>query len=294
MTNNRFEAEDGLVPFTGNELLLKGGLEAEMALLTGYPGSPVSDIFDAVFENRELLKAHGILGQMANNEALASARLNGARMAQVRAVSVMKSVGFHVAADGLAIGNLTEPNHPKGGCLVVVGDDSWNETTQINSDSRFLAQHLHMPILEPSTFQEIKDWMNDGFELSGQCNLYVAYIITTNQADGGGSVLVRKNLYPALNTLQKTELSSAKMSVKDFVMIPPHTSQKEATLAGRYEKLMNIVRQKGLNRFLNFDEKSPSKYPLSFITSGSSFCYLEHALRSEEHTSELQSHVNLV
>lgn len=266
------------MPFTGNELLLKGGLEAEMALLTGYPGSPVSDIFDAVFENRELLKAHGILGQMANNEALASARLNGARMTQVRAVSVMKSVGFHVAADGLAIGNLTEPNNPKGGCLVVVGDDSWNETTQINSDSRFLAQHLHMPILEPSTFQEIKDWMGEGFEISGECNLYVAYIITTNQADGGGSVAVRKNRYPSVNFLEKTELSSSKIPVKDFVMIPPHTSQKEATLAARYEKLMKIVRQKGLNRFLNFDEKPHAKYPLAFITSGSSFCYLEHAL----------------
>ena len=266
------------MPFTGNELLLKGGLEAEMALLTGYPGSPVSDIFDAIYENRELLKTHGVLGQMANNEALASARLNGARMAQVRAVSVMKSVGFHVAADGLAIGNLTEPNNPKGGCLVVVGDDSWNETTQINSDSRFLAQHLHMPILEPSTFQEIKDWMDLGFEISGACNLYVAYIITTNQADGGGSVRVKKNRYPTVNFLEKTELSSSKIKVKDFVMIPPHTSQKEATLAGRFEKLLEIVQEKGLNRLINLDESSKSRAAVGFITSGGSYSYLEHAL----------------
>jgi indolepyruvate ferredoxin oxidoreductase len=91
-------------------------------------------------------------------------------------------------------------------------------------------------------------------------------------------VKVRKNRYPAVNFLKKTELSSSQISIKDFVMIPPHTSQKEATLAARYEKMISMIRQKGLNRFLNFDERSSVKYSLAFITSGSSFCYLEHAL----------------
>lgn len=55
--------------------------------------------------------------------------------------------------------------------MVIVGDDPWNETTQINSDSRFLSLHLHMPVLEPATFQELKDWIKDGFELSGASDL---------------------------------------------------------------------------------------------------------------------------
>lgn len=51
---------------------------------------------------------------MANNEGLAGARLNGARLAELRGVAIMKSVGVHgVATDALAIGNLSEPQNPR-------------------------------------------------------------------------------------------------------------------------------------------------------------------------------------
>src|SRR5690348_13233724 len=129
--DKRFLQDDGAAVFTGNELILKGALEAEVALLTGYPGSPVSEVFDAAFANRELLQAHGIFADLANNEALAVARLNGSRMAGVRALAVMKSVGLHVAADGLALGNQAEHRNAGGG-LVVVGDDPWIDSTQVS------------------------------------------------------------------------------------------------------------------------------------------------------------------
>src|SRR5476649_1794836 len=197
--DERFLKEEGAEIFTGNELILKGALEAWCALVTGYPGSPVSDIFDAAYANRELLKKRGILAEMANNEALAVARLNGSRMAGVKAMAVMKSVGLHVAADGLALGNLSEPNN-EGGSLVVVGDDPWIESTQINNDSRYLSQHLHMPVIEPATFQEMKDWVGTAFELSSCSNLYLTYLVTTHQADGGGTVWVRPNRAPRVST----------------------------------------------------------------------------------------------
>src|SRR5204862_5318358 len=149
-------------------------LENRVALLTGYPGSPVSDVFDAASAAAPLLKKHGIVAEMANNEALSVARLNGSRMAGVRAMAVMKSVGLHVASDGLALGNLSEPRN-EGGSVVVVGDDPWIDSTQINNDSRFLSQHLHMPVLEPATFQEMKDWVGTAFELSSASDLYVTY-----------------------------------------------------------------------------------------------------------------------
>src|SRR5438045_2532023 len=205
--DERFLKEEGLEVFTGNELILKGGLENRVALLTGYPGSPVSDVFDAAAGIAPLLKKHGIVAEMANNEALAVARLNGARMAGVRAMAVMKSVGLHVAADGLALGNLGEPNN-EGGCLVVVGDDPWMDSTQINNDSRFLSQHLHMPVIEPASFQEMKDWVGLAFELSSRCNLYFTYLLTTNQADGGGTVWVHPNDYPKVNAHQRITLDS--------------------------------------------------------------------------------------
>ncbi len=104
--DSRFLQEKGTGIFTGNELIVKGGLENCLGLLTGYPGSPVAEVFDAAERIRELLLERGIVVQIANNEALGAARLNGSQMARIRAMAVMKSVGAHVAADALALGNM--------------------------------------------------------------------------------------------------------------------------------------------------------------------------------------------
>jgi indolepyruvate ferredoxin oxidoreductase len=269
--DERFLKEEGLEVFTGNELLLKGGLESGLALLTGYPGSPVSEVFDTAAELAPFLKKHGILAEMANNEALAVARLNGSRMAGVRAMAVMKSVGLNVASDGLALGNLAEPDN-QGGSIVVVGDDPWIESTQINNDSRYLSQHLHMPILEPATFQEIKDWVGIAFELSSIANLYITYLITTHQADGGGTVWVHPNRYPDISTQHPVTLKTEAIDLEKNVLLPPRTWTRESTLPARFQTLLSEVRSRQLNRL----SSGPAR--IGFISSGLSSCYLEQAL----------------
>jgi indolepyruvate ferredoxin oxidoreductase len=314
--DERFLKEEGAEIFTGNELILKGALESGCALITGYPGSPVSDIFDAAYANREQLKKRGILAEMANNEALAVARLNGSRMAGVRAMAVMKSVGLHVASDGLALGNLSEPNN-EGGSIVIVGDDPWIDSTQINNDSRYLSQHLHMPVMEPATFQEMKDWVGAAFELSGAANLYITYLVTTNQADGGGTVWVHPNQEPRVNTHNPVTLETDRINLDTNVLLPPRTWDREATLPKRFERLLEEARKKELNKLVLPEKSSPrhvvSRGPVTltstpldpvpylrkylsgqspvgdglqsagmtaigFISSGLSYCYLEHAL----------------
>ncbi|MDP6701491.1 MAG: indolepyruvate ferredoxin oxidoreductase, partial [Candidatus Latescibacteria bacterium] len=180
--DSRFLLENGTGIFTGNELIVKGALENRVGAITGYPGSPLAELFETLEQNKELFNERGIVAQIANNEALAAARLNGSQMAGIRALAVMKNVGLHVAADGLALGNMAGAA-PTGGALVAVGDDTWSEGTQVPADSRFLSQHLYMPVLEPATFQEIKDWVGLGFELSRQSRLYFTYLVTSNQAD---------------------------------------------------------------------------------------------------------------
>ncbi len=273
--DERFLKEEGLDVFTGNELILKGGLENRMGLLTGYPGSPVSEIFDAAGTIAPLLKKHGILAEIANNEALSVARLNGSRMAGIRSMAIMKSVGLHVAADGLALGNLSEPNNA-GGSIVVVGDDPWIDSTQINSDSRFLSQHLHMPVIEPATFQEIKDWVGLAFELSSLSNLYMTYLLTTNQADGGGTVWVRPNQFPTVHTANPTTLVTQRLDLDHTVLLPPRTAEREATLPRRFETLLREVRTRQMNRLLYPQPNVRS--PLGFVASGLTYGYLEHAL----------------
>lgn len=272
----RFLKTSGVEAFTGNELLIKGALEAGVGLITGYPGSPVSEVFDAVSLVAPYLAERGIVAQIANNEALATARLNGARQAGLRSLAVMKSVGLHVGADGLAIGNLAEHRKRDGGAVVVVGDDPWNETTQINSDSRFLSKHLHMPVIEPSTFQELKDWLDLAFDISGHSDLYLTYLVTTNQADGGGTVKVKAHRDLAISQRAPATLSSADIKLSDSVLIPPHTSMREATLPERLNRALERSRQLKLTAWHG---PRRVRMPVGFITSGLSYAYLEEVLR---------------
>ena len=137
--DSRFLRENGAEVFTGNELLIKGALETDggVHLLTGYPGSPVAGFFDTMEDIALVLKEKGIRACIANNEALGAAMLNGSQMAPLRGICAMKSVGLHVAADALALGNLAGA-HPGGGALVLIGDDPWSDSTQVPADSRYL------------------------------------------------------------------------------------------------------------------------------------------------------------
>lgn len=276
MARSRFEKEEGWEVFTGNELLVKGCLETEGGthLWTGYPGSPVSGFFDTAYAIRELIRRLGIRVTMANNEALAAAMVNGSQMAPLRAIAVQKSVGVHVAADALALGNLVGP-HPGGGVVIVLGDDPWSESTQVPSDSRFIAKHLFMPVLEPADFQELKDWIDIAFRLSRESELYIGYLVNTNQADGGGSVRVRPNHAPAIRAEHLMELDTSAIDLERNVLLPPRTWHREETIKKRFERLWQSARHYGVDRVEPVKE---CKVRIGFITAGEAYCYLRHAL----------------
>src|SRR5579871_1663079 len=271
----RFVKEKGTETYTGNELIVKGGLEAGMNLLTGYPGSPVADVFEAAANATPYLQEHGILAQIANNEALSAARLNGAQMAGLRAITVMKSVGFHVAADALVAASLAKKGH-QGAGVIVIGDDPWGDTTQVPVDSRRLSDHLFIPVLEPATFQEIKDWMKVAFELSEEADLFIAYLLITYTAEGGGSVEVHPNQPPkGFTTKNKATIDSSTFDIKHSIVLPPHTVPLEQeALEVKFPRLLAAVRKKGINQLLS----AKGKAPFAFITAGASYTYLEQSL----------------
>ena len=280
--DERFSQSIGTNVYTGCELLVKGSLESGVSLLTGYPGSPLSEVFDVLQRNSDLLKTNGIVAQIANNEALSIARLNGSQMAEIRAIAFMKSVGMHVASDSLAISNLAGT---RGGAVVVIGDDTWSYSTQVPADSRVLARHLYMPLVEPSTWQELKDWVKCAFEISAASNLYTCYLTTQNQADGGGNVELHPNNFPTISKIAQTELETSLISADNRVLLPPDTVRVEVELLEeRFPTALETARRLGLNRILypsnqnELSESAQSRHKIGFITAGFSYCYLEHAL----------------
>jgi indolepyruvate ferredoxin oxidoreductase len=280
----RFLAESGREIFTGNELLVKGALETEggVHLLTGYPGSPVAGFFDCLGDVGDLLKAKGMRAFQANNEALAAAALNGSQMTGLRGIIAMKNVGTHVASDALAIGNMAGA-HPQGGAVVVSGEDPWCDSTQVPADSRFLFEHLRMPVVEPGTPQELKDWVGLSFKLSQAAGLFIGYIVTVAHADGGGSVMCRPNQYPLVNTNQKIDLETKSLDL-DKVLLPPRTWRKELQTSDRFAKTVVAARELGINRIYRTGEGANGRNgegtvaPVGFITTGMGRPYLEHVL----------------
>lgn len=277
----RFLIGSGREVFTGNELLVKGALETPggVHLMTGYPGSPVAGFFDTLTDIADLLKPHGVRAFQANNEALAAAAVNGSQMLPVRAICTMKNVGVHVAADALALGNLSGA-HPDGGVIVIMGEDPWCESTQVPADSRFMCEHLRMPALEPGTHQELKDWIAAAFQLSNVAGLYIGYITTVAHADGGGTVECKPNQFPTLNTHQRVNLNTSQVNL-ERVLLPPRTWRTEMKTDERFAKTMKVARELKINRIEPATRNIPSHdapAPLGFIVTGMGGPYLRHAL----------------
>ena len=277
----RFLSDSGREVFLGNELLVKGALESDggVHLMTGYPGSPVAGFFDVLGDIRDIIVSKGVRAFQANNEALSVAAVNGAQMLPTRAIAAFKSVGTQVASDALAIGNLAGP-HPGGAVLIISGDDPWCDSTQVPADSRFLFEHLRMPVVEPGTPQELKDWIGACLKLSNRSGTYIGYIVTPSHADGGGTVECYANQFPTLNMNNRVELDTASIELDQKVLLPPRTWMRELDMPARHAMACKVARELGINRI---EPALPGATgggaaPVGFIVTGMGGPYLRHVL----------------
>ncbi len=279
MSDKRFVQGSGINVFNGNELIVKGALENAVGLLAGYPGSPVAEVFTIIEENADILREHGLWGEMTNDESQGAAALNGALEVGVNGLAVMKSVGLNVAADPINIINYTDKyslTGKQGGSVVVCGDDPHASSTQVASDSRQLMVHLKMPIIEPSNPQEAKDFIGEALRLSIHSNLVVGYLITTYLAEGGGNVQLYENKPPEISFKNPVTIDTSKVDIKRMVSIPPNTWDLEKQIVrDRFPKVHEYVRVHKLNKILYADGK---KHRIGFVASGISYSYLEQAL----------------
>ncbi len=259
----------------GNELLIQGALEAGFHLYTGYPGSPLADFFNILYEEKEELQKKGIRVVIANSEANAAAMASGAKMAGQNVLVAMKSMGLHVASDALSVGNFANPgsevNGQRPGVVVAVGDDPWSISTSTPADSRYLFKHLHMPFLEPSTPQELKDWMAKALELSQRSSIYTGILLTTFMAEGGGRVEMGEEK-PVKHG--PVTLDPKQFNLSQHVMVPPNSllADKEMIL-NRFPKIKSILAD------LKLDETYGNKSSeLGIISAGAVFETLKQVL----------------
>ena len=269
----------------GNELLIQGALEAGFHLYTGYPGSPLADFFNILYEEKENLQKKGIRVVIANSEANAAAMASGAKMAGQNVLVAMKSMGLHVASDALSVGNFANPgsevNGMRPGVVVAVGDDPWSISTSTPADSRYLFKHLHMPFFEPATPQELKDWMAKALELSQRSSIYTGVLLTTFMAEGGGRVDVGEE-----KVLDQTPvtLDPRQFNLSSHVMVPPNSliADKEMIL-NRFPKIKNILADMNMDEIFGNQNSE-----IGIISSGGVFETLKQVLEESNLISEIK------
>lgn len=269
----------------GNELLIQGALEAGFHLYTGYPGSPLADFFNILYEEKENLLKKGIRVVIANSEANAAAMASGAKMAGQNVLVAMKSMGLHVASDALSVGNFANPGSlvdgKHSGVVVAVGDDPWSISTSTPADSRYLFKHLHMPFLEPATPQELKDWMAIALEISQRSSVYTGFLLTTFMAEGGGRVEVGEE--KVIDSTPVT-LDPRQFNLSTNVMVPPNSlfADKEMII-NRFPQIKNILAELHLDE--TFGNKSSE---VGIISSGGVFETLKQVLEESNVINEIQ------
>ena len=168
----------------GNEAIVRGALEAGVALATTYPGTPASEIGDRFYQ---LSQESDLYFEYSTNEKVALEVAAGAAASGLRAMCSMKHVGVNVAADTLMT---LAYSGVKGGLVLVSADDPSLFSSQNEQDNRYYAKLSGLPMLEPANAQEAKDMTSYGFELSERLGLPVILRTTTRINHSRGVVVL--------------------------------------------------------------------------------------------------------
>ncbi len=161
----------------GNEAMAAGALAAGVNVVAGYPGTPSTEVLEAVARRR----AEGVYVEWSVNEKAALEVAAGAAYAGARALVTMKQVGLNVASDPLMSLSYIGV---KGGMVVLVADDPGPISSQTEQDTRTFATYAKLPILDPSGPSEAYMMMGEAFDLSEELGCPVIVRPTTRVDHG--------------------------------------------------------------------------------------------------------------
>ncbi len=241
----------------GNEAIAHAAIEASADFVSGYPGTPSSEVIDIlrVQEERPLYVEWSVNEKVAFENALAAAWCG------LRALVTMKHVGLNVAADPLMTSAYTGVN---GGFVIMCADDPFAHSSQNEQDTRFYARFAHLPCLDPATVQEAHDMVIDAFALSEELGLPVIFRPTTRICHSRSDV-----------TLGKAGTGSRKgefpRDPKRFVLIPGHARPLHKALNEKQPRVTRALADRNYNRFTRNGKKA-------VITGGIGATYVDEIL----------------
>ncbi len=234
------------VALMGNEAIARGLLEAGVYVITGYPGTPSSEVLMTIHEFGNELDLYA---EWAVNERVAFEIAYGAAIGGARAAVTMKAPGANVAADPIvsaAYGGVD------GGLMILVADDPGPHTTQTEQDSRYFAKLAKLPAITPSNPQEAKDFTVVAVEFSEELGLPVILRTTTRVNHAVGDVVLGELREP--------------VKYRSFTKDPPRFV--------RAGMKWNLERHRILNRKLREAEELAKRFNLNKVEGDGRVCVI--------------------
>ncbi|HEY1319876.1 MAG TPA: 2-oxoacid ferredoxin oxidoreductase, partial [Streptosporangiaceae bacterium] len=204
--SDRYTATSGRVQLTGIQALarlpidqhrrdLAAGLDVG-TFISGYEGSPLAGYDQELGRLKQLLEANDVTFVPGLNEEAAATAVQGSQLActlpgatrdGVIGIWYGKAPGLDRATDALRHGNLMG-SHPRGGALVLVGDDPAAKSSTLPCASDSALADLNIPYLYPADSQDVLDLGRHAIELSRASGLWAGLKIVTAVADGSSTV----------------------------------------------------------------------------------------------------------
>ncbi|MBR5243637.1 MAG: hypothetical protein IKW13_05320, partial [Thermoguttaceae bacterium] len=243
---------------SGNEAIARGALEAGVTVVSGYPGTPSTEIL----ENIGKLYGDKMFAEWAPNEKVAFETAAGASTTGARAMTTMKHVGLNVAADPLMtlayVGCV-------GGFVAVVADDPGMNSSQNEQDTRLFARFAKVPVFEPADAAEAKAFVLAACEISEKFGTPTILRSNTTVSHSRGVVELAEPV--ALN-----RTPSFKSDPQRFVPIPAWARGMRVRLEERLEKLAEEASNSPLNRI---EWNASGDRRVGIVTAGAAYQYVK-------------------
>lgn len=250
----------------GNAAIAMGALAAGLNLISGYPGTPSTE----VLETTAKYNTGNVYVEWSTNEKAALELAAGAAYCGARTMVTMKQVGLNVASDPLMSLAYIDV---KGGMVILVADDPGPISSQTEQDTRHFAAFSKLPCFDPSGVQEAYDMIQEAFAYSEQYHTPVLFRPTTRICHGYASITVK----------DKTEYESSQPEgfLKDsskWVIFPKLSYQNHIQIEARNEELSEVFSAYEKNKIIPSADTACKK---GIATHGISFSYTMEALQGK-------------
>lgn len=204
--DDKYSRMDGRIHITGSQAFVRlallqarrdalAGLKTS-CFISGYRGSPMHNIDKELWRAGQVLQEDRIHFWPAVNEDLAATAIWGTQQigefgdATVDGVFAMwygKGPGLDRSMDAIRHGHLAG-SAKHGGVLVVVGDDHALTSTDAPAAHEYAFVELMMPLLYPSSIQDIIEYGLYGYAMSRYCGAWVGFKAIPDTVDASTSL----------------------------------------------------------------------------------------------------------